>query len=447
MKARKAWMVLLGLAVLAGGVSPAAAQRPPYGVEEYNTFVETDPQRTPDPAARLQAIDTFLQKYPESILRTFVYRTQAQTAFQLQRYPLCMQAVDGFLEMDRDQVKAFLEQSNLNQTQIDNIYFESLVLYTFSFLQSFRNGTPQADALAAHGAERAREGLALHQKLYGQVDPPADPAVRKQFEDTKLQQEASFRKVLAFVAWRKKDYAAAAREYAGLVRLIPDDATVNYQLGLASLQQPTPDFPAGIWHVARAVALKVNKSDEVKEYLRKVLSGYQQVVPECTTDQLNDVIEAAAQSPTPPPDWRLVDGDRVNALRREMSIKRIFDDLKAGGDAAHIMFLASCGSEIGLGENGQPEMWVLVIDKAESPDNLVTLRVAAGQEAAEAKTANVEVKVVAPLGAKTLKAEDQVRISGKISGFESSPFLIKLTDGQVNAEDIPKPAPARRGGG
>lgn len=354
--------------------------------------------------------------------------------------------MDDLLGMDRDQVNAFFEQSNLNQTQIDNIYFAALVLHTYSFLQSFRNSTPQADALAARAAERAREGLALHQKLYGQVDVPADPAARKQFEDTKFQQEASFRKVLAFVAWRKKDYAAAAREYAGVVRLTPNDPTVNYQLGLASLQQPTPDFRTGIWHVARAIALKVNKSDEVKEYLRKVLSGYQQVVPECATDQLNDVIEAAAQSPTPPADWRLVDGDRVNALRREMSIKRIFDDLKVGGDTAHVMFLASCGSEIGLGEDGQPELAVMILEKQESPDNLVTLRVAAGQEAVDAKAANVEVKVIAPPEAKRLKAEDVVRISGKISGFESSPFLIKLSDGRVNAEDIPKAPPARRGG-
>jgi len=448
MKARTAWLLLVGLAVLLGSTSPAAAQgqRSPYGVEEFNTYVETDPQRTPDPAARLQAIEAFLQKYPDSILRAFVYPNQAQTAFQLQRYPLCLEAVDNFMAMDRDQVSGFLQQSNLNQAQIDNIYFSGLILHTYSFLQSFRNGTPQADALAARGAERARQGLELHQKLYAEVQPPADPAARKQFEDTKLQQEAAFRKVLAFVAERKKDYAAAAREYAPLAKLTPNDAWVNYRLGLASLQQPTPDYRTGIWHVGRAIALKVNKSDEVKEYLTKVMSGYQQVLPECAADQVNDVIEAAAQSPTPPADWRLVDGDRVNAVRREMSIKRIFDDLKAGGDTAHLMFLASCGSEIGLGESGQPELAVMIIEVTESPDNLVTLRAAAGQEAVDAKAANVEVKVIAPAEAKNLKPEDVVRISGKISGFKSDPFLIKLTEAKVNAEDIPKPTPARRGG-
>jgi len=320
-----------------------------------------------------------------------------------------------------------------------------LLLNTYAVLRSFREG-PGADALAARAAERARQGLEMHQKLYGAVQPPADPAQRKQFEDQKNQQAASFHNVLAFVAWRKNDWTAAAREYGALVKMTPNDPVFNYRLALASLQAPTPDYRKGVWHLARAVALKINKSEDVKEYLTKVMSGHQQVVPECLQGQVNTLVARAAASSEPPADWRLVDGDRVNAIRGEMSVKRIFDDLKAGGDTAELMFLASCGTEIGLGEGGQPEMWVLVIGKSESPDNSVTLRVAAGPEAVDAKTANVEVKVVAPPEAKNLKPEDQVRVSGKISGYESAPFLIRLTDGKVNAEDIPKPTPARRGG-
>lgn len=442
MKARTAWLLLVGLAVLLGSTSPAAAQgqRSPYGVEEFNTYVETDPQRTPDPAARLQAIEAFLQKYPDSILRAFVYPNQAQTAFQLQRYPLCMEAVDNFMAMDRDQVSGFLQQSNLNQTQIDNIYFSGLILHTYSFLQSFRNGTPQADALAARGAERARQGLELHQKLYAEVQLPADAAARKQFEDTKLQQEAAFRKVLAFVAERKKDYAAAAREYAPLAKLTPNDAWVNYRLGLASLQRPTPDYRAGIWHVGRAIALNVNKSDEVKEYLTKVMSGYQQVLPECASDQVSDIIAAAAQSAQPPADWRIVSAEQVTALRGELTVKRIFDDLKAGGDTEHLIWLASCGLEL-------PELGGEILAVSQNPDNLVTLAVAVTEESSNTKQPDIEVRVVAPPEAKNLKAGDFVHFTGIVSGYQKEPFFqLKLKDGKVKAEDIPKPGPARRGG-
>ena len=438
MKARMVWLVLAGLGVLLGGTSPALAQRSPYGVEEFNAYVDTTPEQTPDPATRLQAIETFLQKYPESVLRAFVYPNQASTAFQLQRYPLCLQAVDNFMAMDREQVRGFLLQSNLNETQIDNSYFGGLILYTYSFLQSFRNGTPQADALAARGAERAQQGLELHQKLYSTVQPPADPAARKQFEDNKFQQEASFRKVLAFVAYRKKDYAVAARELAGLVRLTPDDPTTNYQLGLSSLQQPTPDYRAGIWHVGRAIALKINKSDDVKEYLTKVMSAHQQVLPECAADQVNDIIAAAGRSAVPPADWRLVSATEVNAVREGLTLPRIFSDLKAGGETEHLIWLASCGSEL-------PELEAEVLAVSENPDNLVTLAVAVTQEASDAKQPDIEVRVVAPPEAKNLKAGDFIHFTGTVSDYQKEPyFQLKLKDGKVKAEDIPKPG--RRGG-
>jgi hypothetical protein len=440
MKARIAWLLLAGLALVLGTSPAAQGQRSPYGVEEFNTYVETDPQRTPDPATRLQAIDAFLQKYPESILRAFVYPNQAQTAFQLQRYAVCMQAVDNFMGMDRDQVASFLQQSNLNPTQIDTHYFAPLILYTYSFLQSFRNGTPQADVLAARAAERARQGLELHEKLYGAVQPPDDPAARKQFEENKLQQEASFRKVLAFVAYRKKDYAVAARELAGLVRLVPNDPTTNYQLGLSNLQQPTPDYRTGIWHLGRSIALKINKSEDVREYLTKVMSAHQQVLPECATDQVNDVIAAAGQSAEPPAGWRVVSANEVNAVRNELTVPRIFSDLKAGGDAEHLIWLASCGLEL-------PELEGEVLGVSQNPDNLVTLAVAVTQEASDAKQPEIEVKVVTPPEAKNLKAGDFIHFTGIVSGYQKEPyFQLKLKEGKVKAEDIPKPTPARRGG-
>lgn len=439
MKARSLLAALLGLVVLLGSAAPVLAQRQPYGVEEYNAFVDTT--RPQDPAPRLDAIDAFLKQYPESVLRAFVYPAMAQTAFQLQRHAKVLEAVDGLLEMNRDQVASLYKQSNYTDLHIDNIYYQALVLYTFSFLQSFRNGTPQADALAERAAEHARQGLELHQKLYGQVQPPDDPAKRKQFDEQKNTEEASFHNLLAFVAWRKEDYSSAAREYAAVVKLTPNDPLINYRTGLASLRQSTPDYPAGIWHVARAISLKITKSEEVKDYLTKVVSGYQQVVPTCAADQVDDILQAAAQSATPPPGWRLVDASQVNAVRNELTVKRIFDDLKAGGEQEHLIWLASCGLEL-------PELEGEVLEASQTPENSVTLGVAVTQEAADAKQPDITVKVIAPPEAKNLKAGDVVHFTGIVDGYQKDPFFqLKLKDGKVKAEDIPKAAPARRGAG
>lgn len=437
MSGRKLVTGLLGVALVLGCAASLGAQRSPYGVEEYNAYVDTT--RSQNPAERIEAIEAFLKNYPQSVLRAFVYPAYVQLAWGQQDYPAVMKAVDGFLGMERAQVAEIYKQSNYNEAQVEGTYYQSLVFYTYSFLQSFRNGTSNADAMAARAAERARQGLKLHEELYGQVQPPADPTQREQFEQNKRQEEAAFHNVLAFTAWRKKDYAAAEREYDVLVNFTPEDPSINYRLGLVELQRPQPEYEHGFWHLARAVALNVPKKGEVKDYLTKNMAAYQQVLPECISGRVDELVVRSTSAVHPPASWKLATAEQVNALRQVMDVKRILDDLKVGGDTANLMWLASCGSEIGAAEDGTPQLAVLVLGVTEEVDNLVTLRVAAGQEAADAKRANMEIKIEAPPEAKRLKSEDVVRVSGTISDYQNAPeFLLTLTKGKVNAEDIPK---------
>lgn len=439
MSGRKLVTGLVGLALVLGcaGALWAQVAKPKYDLEEFNAYTATT--RPEDPGERLAEIEAFLKNYPQSVLRAFVYPAYVQLAWAQKDYPTVIKAVDGFLGMDREQVAEIYKQSNYNDAQIDGTYYQGVVLYTYSFLQSFRNGTPNADAAAARAAERARQGLKLHEALYGQVPPPDDPTQREQFEQNKRQEAASFHNVLAFTAWRKKDYATAEREYDALVNYTPEDPSINYRLGLAELQRPQPEYEHGFWHLARAVALNVPKRDEVKDYLTKGIAAYQQVLPECIAGRVDELVSRSTSAVHPPASWKLATAEQVNAVRQEMDVKRILDDLKAGGEAASLMWLAACGSEIGAGEDGTPQLAVLVLGVTQEADNLVTLRVAAGQEAADAKRANMEIKVEAPPEAKRLKAEDVVRVSGTISDYQNEPeFLLKLTKGNVNAEDIPK---------
>ncbi len=434
---------LAALALVLGSAGMAGAQGPSYGVEEYNAYVETTPQQTQDPNQRLQAIEKFLRDYPDSVLRAFVYPNQAQTAFSLERYAQAIEAVNDFLAMDRPSVEELYRQSNYNDLNIANSYFTAHVLYAYSFLQLLSNEPSQARPLMDQAKQRAREGLQLHQQLYNQVSPPEDPQQRQQFEQEKQRAEGAFQSmlaphaILANAAWQRKDYAAAAREYSLTLEQKPDDPAVNYRLGAASLQKKPPEPREGFWYLARAIALNINKSSDVRGYLTRALAGYQQVPPDCLSREVDRLIARARQSVRPPADWNLISADAVSALRQTMSVKTIFEELQKGGEDARLMFLASCGTEIGVGAGGRPELYVKVLEISQTPDNLVTLRVAAGQEAADAGRANIEVKVEGPPGARNLKADDVVRISGKISGYLTEPqFLLRLTEGQVHPEDL-----------
>lgn len=434
-KGAKLFSGLLVVSLVLGAAVVLPAQR---AVEEWNAL--QDVNRTQDPKQRLQVIETFLKTYPESKYRAYVYPNMLQTAYQVQDYATAMRAVDAFLAIDRQEILGVYKQGNasLEDSALDATYYQFDLLYTLSFLQSFRENGPKADEIAAKGGERAGRALEMHERLWAAAKPPQGMTA-EQFSQMKKQEETSLHTALAFVAWRSKDYNKSVKDYTWLVQRTSEDARLNYQLARSLLQQTPPDYPRGFWYLSRAINLNIPKSEEVKDYLTKSVAAYQQVPPECLNDQVGDLIKEAAAAVVPPAGWKLPGAAEVGAIRNQMSVKRIFDDLKLGGDSAHMMYLASCGTVIGLSDEGQPELAVLILEVTQQPDNLVTLRAAAGQEAVDAKVANVEVKVEGPPEAKNLKVEDVVRVAGKIAGFQGEPqFLLKLSEGKVNAEDIPK---------
>lgn len=428
--------VLVGALLLAGSLGAVAQQKSLYTVDEYNAFVDTT---RGEPAERLTAIDAFLKNYPNSILRALIYPAQAQMAFTLKQYEKAMGAVDAYLAMDREQVNAILTQSGYNELQIEGTYYTSILTHSSSYLQLLGTNAARAQTLTENAARTARRGLELHDRIYAQVQPPTDPAQLQQFQAQKQQAEATFRVILADAAWRGKDWPTSAKEYAVLVGNTPNDAALNYRLGLSYLQSQPPRWEKGLWHVARSVALNIPKSDEVKDFLGKNVAAYQQVLPECSTDQVDDLVAQAALAPEPPAGWKLVSSEQVSAVRNELTLKRIFDDLKAGGEQEEIIWLASCGLEL-------PELEAEVVQISQNEGNVVTLGVAVTEESSNAKKADMVVRVIAPPEAKNVKVGDLVHITGTLRSYQKDPeFQLVLSDGRIKPEDIPKTRGGRGG--
>ncbi|HSC78604.1 MAG TPA: hypothetical protein VLB32_08570, partial [Candidatus Acidoferrales bacterium] len=180
------------------------------------------------------------------------------------------------------------------------------------------------------------------------------------------------------------------------------------------------------------VALNIPKSEDVKDFLGKNVAAYQQVQAECSKDQVDDLITQAAQSADPPAGWKLVSSEQVSSVRNDLTLKRIFDDLKAGGEQEHLIWLASCGLEL-------PEMEAEVVQVSQNEGNVVTLGVAVTEESATAGKADMVVKVIAPPEAKNIKTGDIVHITGTLRSYQKDPeFQLVLGDGRIKPEDIPK---------
>ncbi len=420
--------------LLASGALAQQA-RPKYTNEEYNDFIAASDEQ--EPQARLRALEAFLQKYPESTLRPFAYQTCIQTASGLTRWRKVVECADSFLDLDRAQVLEIYQQTpGVTEEQVDGLYYQTLLSHAYAFLLSFRDGGAKADAEVDRAARRARQGLEQLEKLRRPENTPA-----AQFEELKRQQAAIFHNVLGYVAFRKKDYDTAASEYVLVVEQNPSDAVSNYRLGVACLQARQPQPLRGLWAVGRAVALFAEgQKKTVRDYLVKNMAAYVGVLPTCVEKQVEALIIQAQQSVAPPPGWTLPSAEQVNALRTELTVKRIFDELKAGGGQAQLVWFASCSMEL-------PDLPGKVIEVNQEGVNLVTLRMAVGEAAAAADIVNLEAKVKEQPEAKNLKRGDIVRVSGELTDWQPEPFLLRLSEARVNPEDIPKvetPAPRRR---
>ncbi|MFQ5816452.1 MAG: tetratricopeptide repeat protein [Terriglobia bacterium] len=425
MGVRNRWVMLaLGILVLALSV-PAQQAKPPYSIQEYNDFTAAVNEQ--DPQARVRALDAFLQEYPESSLRPFVFQSYLEIYQKGLNWSKVVEYADKFLALDPALVEAVYKQPGQTGEQVKQQValrtYQMLALRARAFLQDTGS---QSDGAAEKAARLAREGL---QRLE-RIARPSNLTPEK-FAEVKKQEAVIFHTVLGNVAFRKKDYDTAAREYKLVVEQNPNHAFYTYRLGVSYLQANQPNSLAGFWAVARSVALfPENQKTNVRDYLVKNAAAYVGVLPACLNKEIAWLLNQAQQSTTLPAGWSLPAAEQVTAIRNDLTVKRIFDELKAGGEQQRLIWLASCGMEL-------PDVPGKVLEVTDSDDNLLTLRLAVGEEAADADIANVEVKVTEPPEARNLKPGNIVRITAVLTNYQLEPFLLRLTEGRVNPEDIP----------
>ncbi len=241
-----------------------------------------------------------------------------------------------------------------------------------------------------------------------------------------------------------KDYAAAAGYYKAVLALDASDAVSHYRLGVVDLQMTPPAATEGLWELARAIALKAPSSPQVQTYLKNQLTRYQQ--PACdklVDDQVNELLTLAAGSPTMPATLSIPSAADLQKARDDTT--NFLPNLKAGGDAGKVMWLASCGLEY-------PDVGVRVMDTPVVDGDNVTLKVFRGatpEEIEAATDANMEVHIVGQPDAKRLEKDAVVRFTGTLTGYTQNPFMLTWDKATINPEDLPeeKAAPGKKGPG
>jgi hypothetical protein len=439
-------MFLTAVVLIGAPSRPAAAQdaaqdqnqaKTTYTIAEYNAFQAANSEK--DPQARLRLLDDFVVKYPTSTLMQYVYTLYYQTYNQLKNYPKVIEYADRLVAMgDKIPVDARLQAIQARVSVFSAIY----------------PTLPKTDIQAQLTKERdaALEGA----RLLDQFQKPANATMSDDdFKKQKMPGLAFFYSAAGFADLQLKDFAGAVQAFKNALTNKPDDAVSAYRLGLAYLGLNPPQYLDGFWALARAIDLKVPDADKIKDYLQKQVLAYEQ--PGCdnqATDQLNELLQLAQNSPERPATWTLPSQADLNTIRQASNILSVITDLGGGGDKAKMSWLAICGAEF-------PEVVGKIID-AKPGDGFIDFLVYTGASADDmqnATTANMDVKVwtaappagSAPAGGAAgttpvppqpdvarLQKDDGIRFSGTLVSYDPSPLMLHWDQVKVDPTIIPE---------
>ncbi len=400
----------------------AAGAKPQYTMAEYNAYQAAAADK--NPTTQVKALDDFVAKYPNSALLIYIYPLYYQAYSALKNYPKVIEYADKMVALG-DKIDA--------GARYQALYARAFAYNAMTADPANANTVAKDPALAKSALDAAVAGL----KALDEVKKPeslSDDA----FAAQKKQIQIYFHATAAQAAMVLKDNNAAVEHYKAVLALNPDDAITSYRLGLAYTAMTPPRQMDAFWSIARAVTAKgatKAQSDKVKDYLRKLIVNYQQAACDNLTDaELNELLQLASSSPERPESYKLPSADDLTAARKDMTMRSVVDDLKAGGDKAKVTWLAACGLEF-------PEVPGKVIEVTPGTD-AVQLKVAFVTSEAEfesATTPNMDVKVVGQPEAAKLEKNGAVHFTGTLVSFDPDPaFMLHFDKAKVKEEDLPK---------
>ena len=495
-------IVWLGAALLCCAAPRASAQddqqssKTPYTLPEYNAYQAAAGQT--DPQAKVQALDDFVTKFPNSSLMPLVYQ-QYYTAYnQTKDYPKLIEYVDKFVAVPDDKYLLIpgMSKERLMGDRVQALYFRAR-----AFNQSFNEKDPNAtDELT-----KARQGALQGLQLLGQFPKPAN-MTDDQLAQQKKPFEVLFNYTAGSAAYQLKDYKDAIDSFNAFIAATGNStdqsvAAVYFRIGVGYLQMAAQQAPAqsqtppsgqppattsttpasttpadasnpgltdlymnGFWALARAISLKAPGEEQVRSYLHAQMSNYEQVsCGNLLDDQMNELIQLAGTQAARPTTYSIPSAADLSKISSASTIYSILTDLQGGGDKAKMTWLAVCGVEI-------PDVVGKIIDIAPGTDSIdfKVFTAPTGEEIQAGTTANLDVTVLtaAPTASAApsagggqaqaqtppsvqpevarLEKGDPIKFTGTLTKYDAQPFLVYFDKCKVDPSVIPEEKGAKR---
>jgi len=390
--------------------APAQQKKEIKNPAEYNAYITALNQQ--QPAQKAQALEAFLQQYPQSIVKLDALELLMATYQQVGDAAKVDQAAQQVLAADPSNLRAL-----------------ALLTYT-----NRMKGT--ADGMTAAG-QYAQKGL---QALQG-ATKPAEMA-DADWDKLKQQTGAIFNGAAGMAALQAKDYPNAAKGLTVAVEAAPTDLNNVYPLALAYLQQK-PQDPRGLWFIARAANLAAGSpaQAQITNYGKRAFTVYHG-----GEDGWNELLQQTASTPMPPADWKVAPAPTP----AEQAAKLVQDKPVSKMSWDEIQMVLTSGNQ-----QASDTVWSGLKDKPIAIEGKVIsatptkLMIAGTYDDIQNSKPDIELTMAGTVPAKYVPKEgSMLQFEGNPATFEPNPFMVHMVEGKfVGQSAIPaaaeKPAPKR----
>jgi hypothetical protein len=382
---------------------------------EYNDYTNATSQSTP--AAKAAAIEAFLTKYPNSVVKKDLL-VQLMTIYQATDLNKTLDAATRLLAIDPNNLRAL-----------------ALSVYIEKNQAAQKTNPADAQPILDKAAQQSTTALA--------APKPADLS-DADYQKLKAATTPIFEGALALDAENKKDYPGAIDAFKKELASYADpNATTSgpalndtYLLGLAYTQETPPDYPNAVWYLTRAAhfapAQAQPQIEKAAEYFYKKyhggMDGFDAIQQQVQTS-LNppDSYKPVAAPPPPSP------ADQAHqAVVSTPDLKTL-----SLADKEFVLFNGS--------QEDAAKVWAVLNDgkPVEIPGKVIqatadSVQIAVTEDNKAANKADLTINMKEPLKTIPVVGAD-ITLDGTFDSYTQNPPMIILKDGTPKAA-----APAAR---
>lgn len=397
---------------LLGMLPPGQAQQKQWKDRaEYDLFEAA--RKEPDPKKKLDALNTWKQKYPATDYEEERLLMFTQTYQQLGDAPNMYESALALLQK--------------NPNNIQGLYF--ITTLTTSMADT-------APAKLANGEKYAKALLEAVGTLK-KPDNMAQEAWNKELDALRVVAHLT----LGWVAMQRKNYPAAEDEFRQVLKMNPNNGQASYWLATVIIAQRNPDKQSeAFFHFARAGhytgegAMPEAGRKQVAEYLNKIYVSFHG-----DDSGLAELIAMAQKSPFPPPGLKIKSKEEI-AFEKEEELKKKDPELALWLNLKKLL-TAPDGEQYFASSMRNTKVTGLrgYLVSATPPDRPNTLVLALSERGGRGEVTLVldqPFRYSAPRGT-------ALRFEGVAKSFSKEPFMLTFEAEQASIQGWPPP-PARR---